>query len=69
MIIALPVLARLAVGGFDIPGLVTLLLTRVSGIPLLEKKADQKWGGQADYEAYKSRHPFWSTVKIIGSSV
>ncbi|MBE0696276.1 MAG: DUF1295 domain-containing protein, partial [Anaerolineaceae bacterium] len=36
---------------------VTLLLTRVSGVPLLEKKADKKWGGQADYEAYKKRTP------------
>ena len=36
------------------PVFVTLLLTRVSGVPLLEKTADEKWGGQADYEAYKS---------------
>lgn len=35
------------------PLFVTLLLTRVSGIPLLEKKADSRWGGQADYEDYK----------------
>ena len=34
---------------------VILLLTRVSGVPLLEKSADKKWGGQADYEAYKER--------------
>ena len=39
------------------PLFVTLLLTRVSGVPLLEKKADQKWGGQPDYEAYKQRTP------------
>jgi steroid 5-alpha reductase family enzyme len=37
------------------PFFVALLLTRVSGIPLLEKRADAKWGGQADYEAYKKR--------------
>ncbi|MBN2004757.1 MAG: DUF1295 domain-containing protein, partial [Anaerolineae bacterium] len=36
---------------------VTLLLTRVSGIPLLEKKADEKWGGQEEYESYKRRTP------------
>ena len=24
-----------------------------SGVPLLEKKSDRKWGGQADFEAYK----------------
>ena len=36
---------------------VILLLTRVSGVPLLEKSADKKWGGQEDYEAYKTRTP------------
>jgi len=39
------------------PLFVTLLLTRVSGIPLLEAKSDRKWGGQADYEAYKQKTP------------
>ncbi len=39
------------------PVFVTLLLVRVSGIPLLEQKADQRWGGHADYEAYKKRTP------------
>jgi steroid 5-alpha reductase family enzyme len=39
------------------PVFVFLLLTRVSGVPLLEKRADAKWGGQADYEAYKARTP------------
>jgi steroid 5-alpha reductase family enzyme len=39
------------------PLFVTLLLTRVSGVPLLEKKADEKWGGQPDEEAYKKNTP------------
>jgi len=39
------------------PVFVTFLLTKVSGIPLLEKKADKKWGGQKDYEDYKKRTP------------
>ncbi len=39
------------------PALVALLLTRVSGIPLLEKKADQRWGGMDEYEGYKARTP------------
>ena len=39
------------------PLFVFLLLTRVSGVPLLEKKADQRWGGQDDYEAYKRCTP------------
>ena len=56
-IIALPVLQGWQWVALISPIFVTLLLTRVSGIPLLEKKADQKWGGQADYEAYKKRTP------------
>ena len=39
------------------PLFVTLLLTRISGVPLLEKRADAKWGGQEEYEAYKERTP------------
>ena len=33
---------------------IILLLTRISGVPLLEKRADEKWGGQPEYEAYKA---------------
>jgi len=39
------------------PVFVFLLLTRVSGVPMLEKRADENWGGQANYEQYKSRTP------------
>ncbi len=39
------------------PVFVTLLLTRVSGIPMLEKKADLKWGGETGYEEYKKNTP------------
>lgn len=56
-IIALPVLQGWQWVALISPLFVTLLLTRVSGIPLLEKKADQKWGGQEDYEAYKKTTP------------
>lgn len=56
-IIALPVLQGWQWVALISPIFVTLLLTRVSGVPLLEKKADQKWGGQEDYEAYKKRTP------------
>jgi steroid 5-alpha reductase family enzyme len=34
-----------------------LLITRVSGVPMLEKKADERWGGQPEYEAYKAETP------------
>ncbi len=56
-VIALPVLQGWQWVALISPVFVTLLLTRVSGIPLLEKKADQKWGGQAEYETYKKRTP------------
>jgi steroid 5-alpha reductase family enzyme len=56
-IIALPVLQGWQWVALISPVFVTLLLTLVSGIPLLEKKADQKWGGHEDYEAYKKRTP------------
>ena len=56
-IIALPVLRGWQWVALISPLFVTLLLTKVSGIPLLEKKADKKWGGQEEYEAYKKKTP------------
>lgn len=56
-VIALPVLQGWQWFALISPVFVTLLLTRVSGVPLLEKRADEKWGGQKDYEAYKARTP------------
>lgn len=56
-VIAFPVLQGWQWFTLISPVFVTLLLTRVSGIPLLEKKADSKWGGQEDYENYKKQTP------------
>ena len=39
------------------PVFVYLLLTRLSGIPLLEKSADKKWGDSDEYQDYKRRTP------------
>ena len=39
------------------PVFVALLLTKVSGIPILEKRADDRWGGEPDYQRYKSQTP------------
>ncbi len=39
------------------PVFVALLLTRVSGIPLLEAKAKRKWGDDPEYRAYVERTP------------
>jgi steroid 5-alpha reductase family enzyme len=39
------------------PIFVIVLLTRVSGLPMLEQRSDKKWGGQPDYETYKASTP------------
>ncbi len=39
------------------PVFVALLLTRGSGIPLLEARADKRWGTDPAYVAYKARVP------------
>jgi steroid 5-alpha reductase family enzyme len=39
------------------PVFVFVLLTGISGVPILEKRADEKWGGQSDYEEYKAKTP------------
>ncbi len=56
-LIALPILRGWQWIALVSPIFVFFLLTRVSGIPLLEKHADAKWGGQVDYEVYKSSTP------------
>ncbi len=56
-IIALPVLQGWQWVALISPIFVTLLLTRISGVPMLESRADEKWGGQPKYEAYKARTP------------
>ncbi len=39
------------------PAFVFVLLTRVSGIPLLDARAKKAWGEDADYLAYRERTP------------
>ncbi len=56
-LIALPVLRGWQYATLVSPVFIILLLTRISGIPLLEKRADQKWGNEAEYQAYKARTP------------
>jgi len=53
-IIALPILQGWQWITLISPIFIILLLTRLSGVPLLEKRADEKWGGQPEYEAYKA---------------
>lgn len=56
-LMAFPVLSGWQYVTLSSPFLVTLLLTRISGIPLLEEAANKKWGGKADYEKYKRETP------------
>ncbi|GAB5453518.1 MAG: DUF1295 domain-containing protein [Halioglobus sp.] len=39
------------------PLFVYVLLTRISGVPLLERKADRRWGDDPGYTAYKANTP------------
>ncbi|HML50367.1 MAG TPA: DUF1295 domain-containing protein [Propionicimonas sp.] len=54
-IVTLPVLQGWQWVGMLSPLFVTVLIAKVSGVPLLEAKADTTWGGQPDYEAYKAK--------------
>lgn len=73
-IIAIPVLSGWQWLTLISPVFVVILLTRVSGIPMLEAYADKKWGGQAEYEEYKANTSVLilkppSAKKISGNGV
>jgi len=57
VIISIPVLQGWQWIALISPVFVTMLLTKISGVPMLEAKADKKWGGKNDYEKYKSETP------------
>jgi len=59
-VIALPVLTGLQWFTLVSPLFVYLLLTKVSGIPMLAKKSHQRWGHDPDYQAYLA-----NTSKLI----
>jgi len=56
-IIALPILQGWQWICIISPFFVVLLISRVSGIPLLRKKAHDKWGDDADFRRYISSTP------------
>ncbi len=56
-IIAIPVFEGWQWATLVSPVFVAFLLTKVSGVPMLEKAADERWGGQDDYEEYKRNTP------------
>ncbi|NND02977.1 MAG: DUF1295 domain-containing protein [Acidimicrobiia bacterium] len=56
-IIAIPILSGWQWAVLISPIFVTLLLTRLSGLPMLEKRADERWGDEQAYQQYKARTP------------
>jgi steroid 5-alpha reductase family enzyme len=56
-VIALPVLSGWRWATLISPVFVTLLLTRVSGIPMLEARADERWSEEEEYREYKANTP------------
>jgi steroid 5-alpha reductase family enzyme len=56
-LIAVPVLSGWQWVVLVSPVFVTILLTRISGIPMLEKKADERWGDEQAYQEYKESTP------------
>lgn len=55
--VAFPVLSGWQSVTLVSPVFVYLLLTRVSGIPLLESRGKKKWGSEPEYQAYRERTP------------
>ncbi len=56
-IIAVPALRGWQLVTLISPVFVYLLLTRISGLPMLERRADKRWGGNDAYETYKAATP------------
>jgi steroid 5-alpha reductase family enzyme len=54
-IAAIPALQSWQYLAFISPIFVTVLLVKISGIPMLEAKAEKKWGDNPDYQAYRQR--------------
>ena len=54
-IISLPVLLGWQYATLVSPVFVTILLTKVSGINLLETSSDQKWGSLESYQKYREK--------------
>jgi steroid 5-alpha reductase family enzyme len=56
-LIALPIMRGWQFVTLISPVFVIIFLTHISGLPMLEKRADEKWGGQPEYETYKKNTP------------
>jgi steroid 5-alpha reductase family enzyme len=55
--VAAPVLSGWQLVSLISPVFVVMLLTRVSGIPLLEARSDKRWGSEPEYQSYKQNTP------------
>ncbi len=56
-VVAAPALAGWQFATLISPLFVYLLLSRVSGVPLLERQALQRWGDEPEYRAYREATP------------
>ena len=56
-IIAVPVLSGWQWIAMLSPVFVTLLLTKLSGVPLLEAQGKSRWGAEPHYQAYTRSTP------------
>jgi steroid 5-alpha reductase family enzyme len=56
-IVAVPVLEGWSWVALISPLFVYLLLSRVSGVPMLEARADERWGEDPEYQKYKANTP------------
>ena len=56
-LVALPVLSSWQLATMISPIFVYVLLTRISGIPLLERLAQKKWGSEPEFIAYTESTP------------
>jgi steroid 5-alpha reductase family enzyme len=56
-LIALPALSGWQWLTLVSPLFVYVLLTRISGVPMLESRAKKRWGDEPEYRAYKQRTP------------
>lgn len=56
-VMALPSLSGSAYIFLVSPFFVALLLTKISGVPLLRKSGDERWGDDPEYQAYRKNTP------------
>ena len=56
-VIAVPALQGWQLATLISPVFVYLLLSRISGVPLLEARAEKRWGNDPEYVSYRDRTP------------